>query len=88
MLAGLFALPVLAGAFVYHMLACAQRCGMGPETLAMVLILVVLSLQSLGYIRAAFRRQGGWMDGIRPVNTAVSVLSIVLCFVWHFLAFA
>lgn len=88
MLAGLFAVPVLAGALAYHMFSCVQRCGMGPDTVAMLLILVVLSLQSLGYIWAAFRRQGGWMDGIRPVNTAVSVLSIVLCFVWHFLAFA
>ncbi|MDO4231848.1 MAG: hypothetical protein Q4D19_06925 [Lautropia sp.] len=88
MLAGLFAVPVLAGALAYHMFSCVQRCGVGPDTVAMVLILVVLSLQSLGYIWAVFRRTGGWMEGIRPVNTAISVLAIVLCFAWLFLAFA
>lgn len=81
--AGLLLLPVLAGFALHDQLLLAGQRGLSAVLLLWMMMTGVLALMALGYAWAALRRKGGWLDGLRHVNVAASLLAIILLILFN-----
>lgn len=76
-----FLLPPLAVLGVYALGLRVADYGWTPDRVIAAACLVVALFYAAGYLRAAVRRGGSWLDGLRQVNIAAAYLSLLVAFV-------